>query len=88
VRTVRGSAKVKRLRRDARALVAPCTARGRPLGAPFEASARVLPAESEPAAERALRARYGAGRALFEWAMDSMRIDMCYLEITPESWER
>jgi PPOX class probable F420-dependent enzyme len=88
VRSVRGSAKVRRLRRDARVLIAPCTARGRPLGAPFEASGRVLGPEREAAAERALRDAYGLGRALFEWCVDSMRVDMCYLELEPREWAR
>jgi uncharacterized protein len=87
VRSERTAGKVKRLRRDPRMLVAPCTVRGKPLGAPLEASARVLPLELEPLAERALQARYGLGRALFEWAMDVMRVDMCYLEITPGAWD-
>jgi PPOX class probable F420-dependent enzyme len=86
VRSERGSGKVKRLRRDSRMLVAPCTVRGKPLGPPLEAIAKVLPAAEEPSAERALLGRYGAGRALFEWAMDLMRVDMCYLEITPQAW--
>ena len=86
VRTERAAGKVKRLRRDPRMLVAPCTVRGRPLGAPFEASARVLSAEEEPRGERALARRYGFGRALFEWSMDRMRVDMGYLEITPGAW--
>jgi len=87
VRTERASGKVKRLRRDARMLVAPCTVRGEPLGAPLEASARVLAVEEEEAiAERTLAARYGLGRKLFERAMDLMRVDMCYLEITPGAW--
>jgi uncharacterized protein len=86
VRSERGSGKVKRLRRDSRMLVAPCTVRGKPLGPPLEAIARVLPAAEEPSAERALLGRYGAGRAMFEWAMDLMRVDMCYLEIAPHAW--
>jgi uncharacterized protein len=86
VRTVRGSAKVRRLRADARVLVAPCTRRGRPTGAPFEATARVLAREEESAAERALADAYGRGRALFEWMVDAMRVDMCYLEIDPRPW--
>ncbi len=86
VRSERAAGKVKRLRRDPRLLVAPCTLRGKPLGAPFEARARVLDADAEPAAERALATRYGLGRALFEGAMDLLRIDMCYLEITPGEW--
>jgi uncharacterized protein len=86
VRSERASGKVKRLRRDPRLLVAPCTARGKPLGAPLEASARVLAREQEPVAERALATRYGLGRELFERAMDLMRVDMCYLEIIPGAW--
>jgi len=87
VRSERAAGKVKRLRRDARVLVAPCTVRGRPLGAPLEARGRVLAPERELHAERTLARRYGLGRYLFELAMDFMRVDMCYLEITPEAWE-
>ena len=36
VRSERNSGKVKRLRRDPRLLVAPCTVRGRPLGPPLD----------------------------------------------------
>jgi uncharacterized protein len=86
VRTERSSGKVKRLRRDPRMLLAPCTARGEPLGPPLQASARVLEAAEESIAERALSARYGLGRELFERAMDLMRVDMCYLELTPGPW--
>ncbi len=86
VRSERGSGKVKRLRNDARLLIAPCTVRGKPLGSPLEARARVLGAAGEPVAEQALAARYGLGRAVFERAMDLMRIDMCYLEIKPGDW--
>jgi PPOX class probable F420-dependent enzyme len=86
VRSERAAGKVKRLRRDPRLLVAPCTVRGKPLGAPFEARARVLDAAEELVGERALVARYGLGRRLFELAMDILRIDMCYLEITPGAW--
>jgi uncharacterized protein len=86
VRSERRSGKVKRLRRDARLLIAPCSVRGEPLGAPLEARARVLAADQETLAEAALAARYGPGRALFEWAMDVLRVDMCYLEIQPGAW--
>ena len=37
-------------------------------------------------AERILAGRYGFGRALFERAMDLMRVDMCYLKLTPGPW--
>ena len=88
VRTERSSGKLKRLRNDARLLVAPCTVRGKPLGAPLEASARVLAPEQEALAERVLAQRYGLGRALFERTMDVLREDMCFLEITPGAWDR
>jgi hypothetical protein len=86
VRSERASGKLKRLRNDPRLLVAPCTVRGKPLGAPFEARARTLAPGEESVAERALAARYGLGRALFELAMDLLRVDMCFLEIAPGPW--
>jgi uncharacterized protein len=86
VRSERSSGKVKRLRNDARLLVAPCTVRGDPLGMPLEASARVLAPHEEALAERALAARYGRGRELFELATDLLRVDMCFLEIVPGAW--
>jgi PPOX class probable F420-dependent enzyme len=86
VRTERTAGKVRRLRNDPRLLVAPCTVRGKPLGAPLEATARLLAREEEPIAERTLARRYGLGRALFERAMDALRVDMGYLEITPGAW--
>lgn len=87
VRTERDAGKVRRLRTNSRLLVAPCTVRGKPLGNPFEARGRILSRAEEPAAERALATRYGLGRTIFEWAMDLMRVDMGYLEITPRRWQ-
>lgn len=88
VRSERTCGKVKRLRKDSRVLIAPCTVRGKPLGAPFEARGRLLGPDEETRAERALVRRYGLGRALFEWTMDRLRVDMGYLEITPGPWDR
>ena len=88
VRSERDAGKLKRLRNDSRLLVAPCTVRGKPLGAPFEARARMLAAAQEPIAEAALAARYGLGRELFERTMDLLRVDMCFLEITPGAWQQ
>ncbi|HLB21847.1 MAG TPA: PPOX class F420-dependent oxidoreductase [Solirubrobacteraceae bacterium] len=87
VRTERSAGKLKRLRNDARLLVAPCTVRGKPLGAALEATARMLAPEQEPVAERALARRFGFGRELFERTMDALRVDMCFIEITPGAWE-
>jgi hypothetical protein len=60
--------------------------RGKPLGAPFEAHARALAPGEESLAERTLARRYGLGRQLFEGSMDLLRVDMCFLEITPGGW--
>jgi len=86
VRSERTAGKVKRLRNDQRVLIAPCTVRGKPLGAPLEATASVVSDEREQVAEQALVRRYGLGRALFEWTFDRLRIDMCYLEVVPGAW--
>jgi PPOX class probable F420-dependent enzyme len=87
VRAERASGKVRRLRRDPRMLIAPCTGAGRPLGAPLEAFGCVVAREDERRAERALASSYGFGRVLFELSADLLRADMCYLEITPRAWE-
>src|SRR6185437_10770069 len=67
VRSERTAGKIKRLRNDSRVLIAPCTIRGRPLGAPLEARVSVVSEDREQIAEQALVRRYGRGRALFEW---------------------
>jgi PPOX class probable F420-dependent enzyme len=87
VRSERTAGKIKRLRNDSRALIAPCTVRGKPLGAPLEARASVVPEDREQVAEQALVRRYGLGRALFEWTFDRLRVDMCYVEIVPGAWD-
>lgn len=86
VRSERACGKVKRLRKDPRVLIAPCTVRGKPLGPPFQATGRLVDPHEEPHAERTLARRYGLGRALFEWTMDRLHIDMGYLEIVPGEW--
>ncbi|HEY2631187.1 MAG TPA: PPOX class F420-dependent oxidoreductase [Solirubrobacteraceae bacterium] len=87
VRSERTAGKIKRLRNDPRVLVAPSTVRGKPLGAPLEATASVVSPEREHIAEQALVNRYGLGRAIFEWTFDRLRIDMCYLELIPGEWD-
>jgi PPOX class probable F420-dependent enzyme len=82
VRSERATGKVKRLVRDGRAEVAPCNAFGRALAPGTPARGRVLPAEEEATAERALSSRYGPLREAFERSVDLMRVEMCYLELT------
>ncbi len=55
-----GAWKVKRLRREPRALGAGCDVRGTPLGATIDLVGEVLPASEAKAVERALDRRYGA----------------------------
>lgn len=52
--------KVKRLRRDPNATVAPCDVRGRPLGRAVPVIGEILPPERQGSASRALAHRYGA----------------------------
>lgn len=84
IRTERTSGKVRRLRRNPHALLAPATFLGRPLGPPLAVTGRVLDPAEEPAAERALARAHGWYRRLFEGSVDRIGVDMCYLELTPD----
>lgn len=81
VRTQRPSGKVARVRRRPDVLLGACSTRGRPLTGAVPGTARVLPADEEPHAERLLGDRYGPVRALCATTQDVLRVDMCYLEI-------
>jgi PPOX class probable F420-dependent enzyme len=84
VRSEADAAKVKRIRNDPRARVAPCTARGKPLGPPAEGHARVLDQQADDVrAEAALQANYGLGRKVYERAGEAFGVDAVYLLITP-----
>jgi PPOX class probable F420-dependent enzyme len=84
VRTEADVAKVKRVGNDPRVRVAPCTARGKPLGPPAEGRGRVLDdAGEERDAEAALQANYGLGRRVYEGAGGVLGTAAVYLEITP-----
>lgn len=64
------SAKVRRLRRQAKILMAPCTSSGRPLGPSVETTGRLVtdPEELERG-EKVLQNRYGLKRRLLMWGM-------------------
>jgi len=84
VRTEADAAKVKRIRADPRARIAPATARGKPTGPLAAGAARVLPPEDAARAESALRANYGLGRRLYERVLGPiMGVETVYLEVTP-----
>lgn len=83
VRSVADAGKVKRIRNDPRSRVAPCSARGKPLGPPAEGQARVLDQQNEnELAEAALRAGYGLGRKIYEGACEAVGVNSVYLEVT------
>ena len=75
--------KVKRIRNDARVLVAPCNSRGKPLGPAVEGRARVLPPAEEAWAEEALSANYGLGRRLYERLGRVTGVELVYVEVVP-----
>lgn len=83
VKTRHDAGKVKRVRVDTRALLAPSNARGRPSGPAIRATARVLPREEWARAEAALAAAYGAGRRLSERVLGGPEELAAYLELTP-----
>ena len=58
------SGKIKRVRRNPQVRVAPCNSRGRPLGPPIEAVARILSPEEAEVAERVLAERFGRSRRI------------------------
>jgi uncharacterized protein len=76
-------AKVKRIRRNPRVLVAPCTLRGKPRGTSVEGTARVLKEEEKEHAEAAIQSNYGLGRRLYERAADAVGSDEVYVEVVP-----
>jgi PPOX class probable F420-dependent enzyme len=84
VRTDADAAKVRRIRNDPRARIAPCTARGKPLGPPAEGEARVLEQPVDATrAEAALDANYGLGRKVYERIGEAVGAETVYLLIMP-----
>lgn len=75
--------KAKRLRRNPSALIAPCSFRGKPLGAPIAATARILDDDRERAhAEALIRAQWGWKRRTFERIARPLA-EVVYIELTP-----
>jgi uncharacterized protein len=81
VRTEAAAGKVKRIRREPRVLIAPCTVRGRPLGPPVQGRARVLDEREHEHAERAIAASYGLMRRVYEAVSNRLAIEGTYLEV-------
>jgi uncharacterized protein len=81
VQTGATAVKIKRIKRNPEVRVAPATSRGRPLAAPFLGTARLVPAEEEPEAERCLQANYGFGRRMYSFFTG--RLANVYVEVKP-----
>jgi hypothetical protein len=77
--TSAGSGKVKRLRREGRVLIAPCSFRGHPKGGEQEAVARLVTGQDAERIQAALAAKYGW---LFRM-IARRRPDHAFLEIAP-----
>jgi PPOX class probable F420-dependent enzyme len=82
------AAKVRRIHREPRVLVGPCSLRGKPRGPLAEASARVLdPAESEHAAA-IVSANWSRAMLPTERALDGLGVPMVYVELAPATHDR
>ncbi len=80
VRSDADAAKIKRLHADARVLVGPSDARGKPLGPLAAGTGRECAPAERDRAEAALRASYGLGRRVYERVIGE-RTPSTYLEV-------
>ena len=83
--------KMKRIRNNPRVEVAPCTARGKPTGAAFAATARILPAADVGRTEGLLDRKYGLRKRLYDLGTRALRlirrqpaVERAHLEISPD----
>ncbi len=84
IRTEAAVGKVKRIRREPRVHIAPCTFRGKPLGPAIEGRARILEPGESKRAERAIAANYGLERRLYEGTVSRLLYSkLLYIEIAP-----
>jgi PPOX class probable F420-dependent enzyme len=83
VRSESDVGKVKRIRNNGRARIAPSDFRGKPKGPPIEGRARILPPDDEDRAERAIAANYGRFRRMYEKAGERIGAETVYIEIAP-----
>jgi PPOX class probable F420-dependent enzyme len=77
------SGKVKRIRHTPEVEVAPSDGRGKPLGEPAKAVARILSPEEEALARSALDQKYRLAKRLLNLYSTVRRSPEVHLEITP-----
>jgi PPOX class probable F420-dependent enzyme len=79
-----GGWKVKRIAADPHVRVVPSSFRGRPLAAPLEATARVVPASERERAEEAWGADFGLSQRLYHLTLGRIQRRISeYVEVTP-----
>jgi uncharacterized protein len=76
------NAKVKRIHRNPRVKVGPCSFRGKPLGPLAEGNARLVPHAEEREAEAALRSNYGLVRRAYYGTFGGRGDPTVYVEVT------
>jgi PPOX class probable F420-dependent enzyme len=83
-RTFEGSGKIKRLRRNPRVEIAPCTPTGRPTGPEVAAVVRILEGQEAAKAARALAEKYPIVHGyLIPFAHRIKRVETIHLELRP-----
>lgn len=82
MRTGAESWKVKRIVANPYVLIAPATARGRPLGCGIQALARILPREEHPLAIETRISNYGLGRWAYDHTIAHVYGAATYLEVS------
>lgn len=75
--------KLDRIRRDRRVIVTACNARGKALGPPMRARARILPREEEAKAELVMKRALGWKRDLYT-LLRAPLLPMTYIEVAPD----
>jgi uncharacterized protein len=86
VHTMHDAGKVKRIRNNGRAVIVAANTRGKPLGKPLRATARIVPEAEWPHAEAALAAAYGTGRKVYMRALGggtAAQATAAYIEVSP-----
>jgi PPOX class probable F420-dependent enzyme len=76
-------AKIRRLSREPRVRVCPCSFRGKPLGPLVESMARVLPESENKRADALIDSNYRLDMRLIERGYDRMGVPMVYVEVSP-----
>lgn len=82
-RTPESTGKAKRLRRNSRVRIAPCTVRGRATGPDIDATARRVGPEEGEAVRRALERRYGIQIRVVDLLLRFRREHLIFFEVAP-----